>query len=107
MLFFYLCSSLLLDLFPGFFAQKPVIAALLAGALELSSGVARISFGGAKAFAAAALLLGFSGLSVFCQVVSFSEKAGLSVRGYLLAHIVCPPLTFALGYAAARAFGLL
>ena len=58
---------------------------LLTGALELSSGVWSLSGGGATAgeLSMAAFLLGWAGLSVHCQVLSFLGGSGLSVRPYL------------------------
>ncbi len=58
---------------------------LLTGALELSSGVASLTGSGSlegKA-AMAAFLLGWAGVSVHCQVLSFLGESGLNVRTYL------------------------
>ncbi len=58
---------------------------LLTGALELSSGVASLtgegSLGGRAAMAA--FLLGWAGVSVHCQVLSFLGESGLNVRTYI------------------------
>ena len=58
---------------------------LLTGALELSSGVWSLTGGGSlegKA-AMAAFLLGWAGVSVHCQVLSFLGESGLSTKTYL------------------------
>ena len=58
---------------------------LLTGVLELSSGVWSLSGAGTTAgrMSMAAFLLGWAGLSVHCQVLSFLGGSGLSVRTYL------------------------
>lgn len=58
---------------------------LLTGALEISSGVWTLAGSGALAgrLSAAAFMLGWAGLSVHCQVLSFIGGSGLSVRTYL------------------------
>lgn len=58
---------------------------LLTGVLELSSGVASLTGDGTlegKA-AMAAFLLGWAGISVHCQVLSFLGESGLSTRTYI------------------------
>ena len=58
---------------------------LIAGLLELSSGVSSLS--GGRGFVGlasmAAFMLGWAGLSVHCQVLSFLVDSGLSARTYL------------------------
>ena len=58
---------------------------LLTGALELSSGVAALTVGGSLGGRAtmAAFVLGWAGLSVHCQVLSFLGESGLNVRTYI------------------------
>ena len=58
---------------------------LVAGLLELSSGVSSLSGGGSFAGLAsmAAFMLGWAGLSVHCQVLSFLVDSGLSAKVYL------------------------
>lgn len=60
---------------------------LLAGLLELSSGVSSLAGAGTKAVPMAAFMLGWAGLSVHCQVLSFLADSGLSVRTYLLGKL--------------------
>ena len=75
---------------------------LVAGLLELSSGVASLQ-GGAELtgrVSMAAFMLGWAGLSVHCQVLSFLVDSGLSARVYLagkLCHgLIAAVLTYAL-----------
>lgn len=58
---------------------------LLTGILELSSGVAALNGDGSLSgrVAMAAFLLGWAGVSVHCQVLSFLSDSGLSTRTYL------------------------
>ena len=58
---------------------------LVAGLLELSSGVSSLTGGSGLAGRAsmAAFMLGWAGLSVHCQVLSFLIDSGLSARVYL------------------------
>jgi len=63
---------------------------LLTGVIELSSGVWTLSEGGALAgrLSMAAFMLGWAGLSVHCQVLSFIGGSGLSVRTYLIGKLL-------------------
>ena len=58
---------------------------LVAGLLELSSGVSSLAGGGGVVgrVSMAAFMLGWAGLSVHCQVLSFLVDSGLSARTYL------------------------
>lgn len=59
---------------------------LLTGALEISSGVWSLTEGGSLSgrLSMAAFMLGWAGLSVHSQVLSFLGGSGLSVRTYLV-----------------------
>ena len=63
---------------------------LLTGALEISSGVSTLSEGGALSgrLTMAAFMLGWAGLSVHCQVLSFIGGSGLSVGTYLAGKLL-------------------
>ncbi len=63
---------------------------LLTGILELSSGVWGLSGGGGVAgrLGLAAFMLGWAGLSVHCQVLSFLGGSGLSVKPYFLGKLL-------------------
>ena len=57
---------------------------LLTGVLEVSSGVSSLTDGSLSGrLSMAAFMLGWAGLSVHCQVLSFLGGSGLSVRPYL------------------------
>ncbi|NLF34356.1 MAG: sporulation protein [Clostridiales bacterium] len=63
---------------------------LLTGLIELSSGVSALSGGGALGgrLTMAAFMLGWAGLSVHCQVLSFLGDSGLSIRTYFLGKLL-------------------
>ncbi len=64
---------------------------LLIGAIELSSGVASLSAAAGTLpmrLAMAAFILGWAGLCVHCQVLSFLGGSGLSSRTYLLGKLL-------------------
>ena len=81
---------------------------LLTGVLELSSGVSSLSGGGATAggLSMAAFLLGWAGLSVHCQVLSFLGGSGLSVRTYLGGKLLHGGIAALFTALLARAFPL-
>ena len=81
------------------------IEALLIGAIELSSGVWALK--GASAVlsskaAMAAFLLGWAGLCVHCQVLSFTGQARLSMRPYLAGKLLHSLLSAALVWVVFR-----
>ena len=65
-------------------------ARLLTGLIEISSGVTSLTGEGAFAgrLTMAAFMLGWAGLSVHCQVLSFLGESGLSVRTYLAGKLL-------------------
>lgn len=79
-------------------------SALLSGLLELTSGV--WSLRGAPgsltaSIAMAAFMLGWAGLSVHCQVLSFLAETGLSAKTYLLGKLLHGLLSAGLALIAA------
>ena len=56
---------------------------LVAGLLELSSGVSSLTGAGSQGVSMAAFMLGWAGLSVHCQVLAFLGDSGLSMGTYL------------------------
>lgn len=79
---------------------------LLSGLLELSSGVTSLTGAGRQGVSMAAFMLGWAGLSVHCQVLSFLGDSGLSPRTYLAGKL-CHGLTAAaLTAAVTRLFPL-
>lgn len=63
---------------------------LLTGVLEISSGVWSLTGAGSLSgrLSMAAFMLGWAGLSVHCQVLSFMGGSGLSVRTYLVGKLL-------------------
>jgi sporulation integral membrane protein YlbJ len=63
---------------------------LLTGFVEMTSGVWSLAGGGALAgrLSMAAFMLGWAGLSVHCQVLSFIGNSGLSVRTYVAGKLL-------------------
>jgi sporulation integral membrane protein YlbJ len=89
-----LCSAAGMD--------KACADALSAGLLELTNGAARLSAvtEPRRAFVLAAFLLGFGGLSVHCQALSFIIPAGLSARPYFVGKCVQAALSAAIAVPA-------
>lgn len=61
---------------------------LLIGLIELSSGVWSLSGTGGGRLGLAAFMLGWAGLSVHCQVLSFVGESRLSVRPYFIGKLL-------------------
>ncbi len=84
-------ATALATLLLPFGGTKPIAERLLIGAIEMSSGVASLS-GAAGSLsdqlALAAFILGWAGLCVHCQVLSFLGSSGLSARTYLLGKLL-------------------
>lgn len=81
---------------------------LLTGLLEISSGVWSLSGSGTLAgrVSMAAFMLGWAGISVHCQVLSFLGDSGLSVRTYLLGKLLHGGFSAALVWGLTRLFPL-
>ena len=81
---------------------------LLTGVLELSSGVWSLPGAGTTAgpMSMAAFLLGWAGLSVHCQVLSFLGGSGLSVKTYLGGKLLHGGLSALFTALLVRAFPL-
>ena len=81
---------------------------LVAGLLELSSGVASLQGGSGLTgrVSLAAFMLGWAGLSVHCQVLSFLVDSGLSARVYLAGKLCHGLIAAGLTYALTRLFPL-
>lgn len=77
---------------------------LVAGLLELSSGVSSLGDGAGLAgrVSMAAFMLGWAGLSVHCQVLSFLVDSGLSPRVYLSGKLCHGLIAALLTWAATR-----
>ena len=96
-------SLLSLAGFEGEWAKR-----LVAGLLELSSGVSSLrgSTQLAGRVSMAAFMLGWAGLSVHCQVLSFLVDSGLSARAYLMGKLCHGLIAAGLTYAVTRLFPL-
>ena len=79
---------------------------LVAGMLEVTSGVTSLSGAGSGGVSMAAFMLGWAGLSVHCQVLSFLGESGLSPRTYLWGKLLHGLLAAALTAAVTRLFPL-
>ena len=81
---------------------------LVAGLLELSSGVSSLSSGGKFSGLAsmAAFMLGWAGLSVHCQVLSFLADSGLSAKIYLAGKLCHGLIAAGLTWLLAQFFPL-
>ena len=81
---------------------------LLTGVLEVSSGVWSLSGAGAVngSISMAAFLLGWAGISVHCQVLSFLTDSGLSMNTYLIGKLLHALFSAALTALVLRLFPL-
>lgn len=79
---------------------------LITGLLEVSSGVASLSGSGAGGVSMAAFMLGWAGLSVHCQVLSFFADSGLSPRTYLAGKALHGLVAAALTHGLTRLYPL-
>lgn len=81
---------------------------LVAGLLELSSGVSSLRGGThlAGRVSMAAFMLGWAGLSVHCQVLSFLADSGLSVKTYLTGKLCHGLIAAGLTWCVTRLFPL-
>jgi sporulation integral membrane protein YlbJ len=82
---------------------------LLTGAIEISSGVWTLRGASgqiAGSVAMAAFMLGWAGLSVHSQVLSFIGESGLSVRTYILGKLLQGVISAALIFITARFISL-
>ena len=94
----------LASLLSAFGFQPEWARRLVAGLLELSSGVSSLSGGSGFVGLAsmAAFMLGWAGLSVHCQVLSFLVDSGLSARVYLAGKLCHGLLAAGLTWLLAR-----
>lgn len=101
-------ASVLAALFGPLGLSEEWAMRLLTGFLEISSGVWSLSGTGALAgrVSMAAFMLGWAGLSVHCQVLSFLADSGLSTRTYIFGKLLHGGLSAALMWLLARAVPL-
>ena len=86
--------------------ERKWIESLLTGIIEISSGVTSLTGTGALAgrLSMAAFILGWAGVSVHCQVLSFLGDSGLSPRTYVLGKLLHGVLSAGGMWLLARAF---
>lgn len=80
---------------------------LLTGFIELTSGVWTLQGAAGQlssSMAMAAFMLGWAGLSVHCQVLSFIGDSGLSVKTYIYGKLLQAPLSAAFAFFLSRLF---
>ena len=91
----------------GFGLDAYWASVLLTGFIELSSGVWSLrDMAGqlSQSIAMAAFMLGWAGLSVHCQVLSFIGDSGLSVRSYILGKTLHAVFSAVLVFFLVRVF---
>ena len=69
-----------------FIRLLPLRSPLSAGLLEITSALSMLDGASAVSLCTAAFLMGWGGLSVHCQVMSFASQSGLSVKRYFAAR---------------------
>ena len=81
---------------------------LLTGLLEISSGVSSLTGEGTLSgrLSMAAFILGWAGLSVHCQVLSFLEHSGLSMKTYFVGKLLHGGISAVLAAGLARCLPL-
>lgn len=86
-------EDLLARIFPS--SASKILTVLFSGILEISSGASALKIVQTPTIRLllAALFLGWSGLSVALQVSVFLKEADIPIKGYLLAHLICPPVS--------------
>ena len=100
-------ASRLLCLFPGFLSRQEA-QSLLTGMIELTSGVWSLrDMAGAmgERLCLAAFMLGWAGMSVHCQVLSFIGQSGLSTRTYFLGKLLHGLLSSGIIWGLSRVLG--
>jgi sporulation integral membrane protein YlbJ len=93
--------------FAPFGFDKAWAERLLTGLIELTSGVWSLSGAAGelpRSMAMAAFMLGWAGLSVHCQVLSFIGDSGLSVRTYIYGKILQASLSAVFAFFLSRLF---
>jgi sporulation integral membrane protein YlbJ len=94
-------------LFAPFGFDKAWAERLLTGLIELSSGVASLRGASAelnRSMATAAFMLGWAGLSIHAQVLSFISDSGLSVKTYFFGKLLHAFLSALFTTVLARVF---
>ena len=72
--------------------------ALASGFFEMTNGCALANGSGKLSIACAAMILGWSGLSIHAQSLEFTESAGIDCRYFFCGRFICSILSFTLAY---------
>lgn len=103
------CAEVLTAIFSPFGMNSSMARRLLVGVIELSSGVWSLS-GAAESLsvgaAMAAFMLGWAGISVHCQTLSFLGSSGLSAKTYIIGKLMQAAISAVLVWLAFRVFPL-
>lgn len=94
-------------IFAPFGFDKAWAERLLTGLIELTSGVWTLQGAASelsRSMAMAAFMLGWAGLSIHCQVLSFIGDSGLSVRTYIYGKILQGSIAAVFAYFISRIF---
>jgi sporulation integral membrane protein YlbJ len=94
-------------IFTPFGFDKAWAERLLTGLIELTSGVWTLQGAAgelSRSMAMAAFMLGWAGLSIHCQVLSFIGDSGLSVRTYIYGKILQGSIAAVFAYFISRIF---
>ena len=101
-------ASVLVLLLGNLGLRQDMAESLLSGAIEMTSGVWSLRDMAASLgnrLCMAAFILGWAGLSVHCQVLSFIGKSGLSTRTYFFGKLLHGILSAALVFLLSRHLG--
>ncbi|NLO48351.1 MAG: sporulation protein [Clostridiales bacterium] len=100
-------ASVLGGIFSPFGFNQAAAERLLTGLIELTSGVWTLQNSAAQLTASAAMaafMLGWAGLSIHCQALSFLCDSGLSAKTYIIGKFLHGILSAALVYFIVRLF---
>ena len=98
-------SALITAIFGEYLAEKGLLNGIITGFFELTGGISALS--GADLYSSmltSGFLLGWAGLSVHFQAMSFASRAGLKSRGYFVAKLFQGGLSSALLWLYFRLF---
>lgn len=96
---FFSMISEVLKYFFEFIGVNEILGACILGALEMTGGAALAASFGELGAPLAAAILGFSGVSVLCQLVSICKEHNLPIMPYALAKTFLASLEFLLSLA--------
>lgn len=95
----------LLELLLSRLIESESLFALLLGVMEMTGGASRASALGEAGAPLAAAILGFSGISVTCQMLSVTRAHSLPTGAYILSKLFCASFGFLSSLLLITAFG--